>query len=71
MRSSGKSIAVVVRCSRCGRPLTKPESVKRGFGDVCWKQIEVSLWEELAAQEPSPTGERFYHQLRQLPLPGM
>lgn len=24
------------RCGRCGRTLTKPESIKRGFGPLCW-----------------------------------
>lgn len=25
------------RCSRCGRMLTRPDSIKRGMGEVCWE----------------------------------
>ena len=28
-----------MRCLRCGRPLSKSLSLKRGMGDVCWKKI--------------------------------
>jgi hypothetical protein len=26
-------------CARCGRPLTTPESLSRGFGDYCYNQV--------------------------------
>jgi len=28
------------RCRKCGRVLTDPASVSRGYGPECWKQIE-------------------------------
>ena len=28
-----------VRCRRCGRVLTNPKSIARGFGPVCWRHI--------------------------------
>lgn len=30
------------RCARCGRPLTTPESIKRGFGPECYKMEEYN-----------------------------
>ena len=27
-------------CIRCGRTLTKPESMKRGYGEECWDKID-------------------------------
>ena len=27
------------RCGRCGRKLTSPESIERGFGPSCWEAI--------------------------------
>jgi hypothetical protein len=27
------------RCARCGRALTTPESVQRGFGPECWQRV--------------------------------
>jgi len=29
-----------VLCRRCGRKLRKIESIKRGYGDVCWKRTK-------------------------------
>lgn len=26
------------KCGRCGRTLTEPESIKRGFGPICWQK---------------------------------
>lgn len=34
-----------VRCKRCHRYLTKPESRKRGYGYICWKKIKISYSE--------------------------
>ena len=28
-----------MKCKRCGRRLTDPESIKRGYGNVCWEKI--------------------------------
>jgi len=33
-----------IRCQRCGRALTNPKSIERGYGPVCWQKIEVELW---------------------------
>ena len=30
----------VVRCKRCGLPLTNPESIKRGYGDICIHKVQ-------------------------------
>ncbi len=32
-----------VRCIRCGRILKDPQSVKRGYGRVCWKRYNQDL----------------------------
>jgi len=29
----------VVRCKRCGLPLTNPESIERGYGDTCSHKV--------------------------------
>lgn len=29
----------MVMCQRCGRTLTWPKSLRRGYGPVCWKKI--------------------------------
>jgi hypothetical protein len=31
------------RCGKCGKRLTEPESVERGFGPVCWEKISSGL----------------------------
>jgi len=28
-------------CAKCGRVLTDPKSIKRGFGPKCWKKIHA------------------------------
>ena len=30
-----------IRCHRCGRVLTNPKSIARGYGPVCWKKWEL------------------------------
>ena len=41
---------MVVRCMRCGRELSNPQSIKRGFGPVCIRQIQADMqtegWDE-------------------------
>jgi len=32
-----------MRCRRCGKKLTKPESIWRGYGDVCWEKVRFGL----------------------------
>ncbi len=29
----------MVRCLRCGRNLTNPDSVRRKYGPVCWRKL--------------------------------
>jgi len=31
----------VTRCARCGRKLTDPVSIKRGYGPVCWERVQA------------------------------
>lgn len=33
-------------CARCNRPLKDPDSVKRGFGPVCWAKVLAEKVEE-------------------------
>ena len=28
------------KCQKCGRKLTDPESIKRGYGPECWGRIQ-------------------------------
>jgi len=30
----------MTECGRCGRALTDPASIKRGYGPLCFKKIE-------------------------------
>lgn len=34
-------------CIRCGRTLTNPNSIRRGYGEECWDKTKVPLDEEL------------------------
>ena len=36
---NGYSIQHKGKCARCGRALTDPDSIDRGFGPECWKSI--------------------------------
>ena len=29
----------ITKCRRCKRPLKRPECVKRGYGDICYKKL--------------------------------
>jgi len=33
-------------CRKCGKPLSLPQSVERGFGAVCWAKVNASKWDE-------------------------
>lgn len=41
----------MVHCAMCGRKLTDPESVQRGFGPECWKKVNA---EQLKVYEEEP-----------------
>jgi len=41
----------MAKCTRCNRPLKDPDSVKRGFGPVCWAKIQAEKIKE-EAEEP-------------------
>lgn len=28
-------------CQRCGRPLTNKASIKRGYGNTCYKKVQI------------------------------
>ena len=30
----------IVRCKRCRRVLSQPESKRRGYGEVCWNKVQ-------------------------------
>jgi len=34
----------MVYCARCGRVLTNPKSIKRGYGPKCWERIHMKSW---------------------------
>jgi len=34
----------VGECGRCGRELTKPESIERGIGPVCWEKLKSGAY---------------------------
>jgi len=38
-------------CLRCKRGLTDPESIKRGFGPVCWAKVQAEMETEETKQE--------------------
>ncbi|MFQ6124606.1 MAG: DUF6011 domain-containing protein [Candidatus Heimdallarchaeota archaeon] len=52
-----------VRCWRCGRSLTNPESIEREYGLVCWEKVEIELWlGDVAVSEPTiPTQRRYWN----------
>lgn len=41
--SSTKPIVATASCNRCGRTLTNPKSIERGYGPVCFKKIGVPM----------------------------
>ena len=50
-----------IRCWRCGRPLTNPKSIERGYGPVCWQKIELELWlGDVAVTKPTLPAQRRY-----------
>lgn len=58
------------RCNRCGKPLSNPKSIERGYGPVCYKIVshELKKHEELrekGSREENnyPTFADYLHQL--------
>lgn len=39
MDEGRKEIHMYSKCQKCGRKLTDPESIKRGYGPECWGRI--------------------------------
>ena len=42
------------KCQRCGRKLTDPESMVRGYGPECWADIVNIVREQMHPQEDEP-----------------
>ena len=42
------------KCQRCGRKLTDPESMIRGYGPECWADIVNIVREQLHPREDEP-----------------
>lgn len=40
-----------MKCLRCNRPLKDPESVKRGYGPICWAMVQPELENEMDKTE--------------------
>jgi len=36
-----------IKCLCCGRKLTDPKSIKRGYGDECYKRVKFNYHEDL------------------------
>lgn len=43
---------VSVHCKRCNRTLKKPESIQRGYGQICWNKIQGTQ-EKIEHKEPT------------------
>lgn len=41
-----------MRCRMCGKRITNPESLKRGFGPVCWAELHPQQVTKAADDEP-------------------
>lgn len=52
---------MIVRCRRCGRKLTIPKSIERGFGPVCYKKTIDELWKPTERDmPPEQNGQTIY-----------
>jgi len=49
----GDPLPGVVHCSRCGRRLTDPQSIRRGYGPECAQKLGI-----IVTVEPKPRGRR-------------
>lgn len=45
--NKGNNKVMTVRCKYCGRRLTDPESVKRGYGEDCYRKIKTEIYEDI------------------------
>jgi len=47
-------------CQRCGRTLTRPESIQAGYGETCYKKIHGTGFTTSTrrARKPEPIDER-------------
>lgn len=43
---------MAAHCRKCGRKLTTPKSIQRGYGPVCYKKIINELWETTERDMP-------------------
>ena len=34
------------KCQKCGKKLTDPESIKRGYGPECWNSLTTQLYRD-------------------------
>lgn len=49
------------RCRLCGRKLTTPKSIKRGYGPVCYERFVDELWEPTERDmPPEPIGQTIF-----------
>lgn len=52
--NTGKVVIIsretTIHCKRCNRPLTKPQSVQRGYGDVCYRKVNSEKVERVTTQ---------------------
>lgn len=32
---------IIINCKRCGKELTNPQSIKRGYGPICWGKLQA------------------------------
>lgn len=63
----------VIRCQRCGRLLTNPQSQDRGYGPVCWRKVQA-MRELLGVSNlstPSLTTRPFQTPHQIMPAPGI
>jgi hypothetical protein len=40
-----------IKCKRCRRKLTNKESIRRGYGKICWKYLQTHIDEFLNEEE--------------------
>jgi len=44
-------MAVMTNCNRCGKTLTNPKSIDRGYGPVCWRKINSPYQRKISFDE--------------------
>lgn len=35
-----------MKCGKCGKKITDPQSIQRGYGPTCWTSISGAIFEE-------------------------